>query len=50
MPGHGFLLLGLAQAFEQPDAASIRVEGIDVIDDDELVSMPVELGVKSLPT
>ena len=45
MPGHGFLLLGLAQAFEQADAAAVGIEGIDVVDDDELVAMPVELGV-----
>ena len=45
MPGHGFLLLGLAQAFEQADAAAVGVEGIDVVDDDELVAVPVELDV-----
>src|SRR5271157_4103176 len=42
MPGHGFLLLGLAQAFEQPNAAAVRIEGVDVVDDDELVAVPVE--------
>ena len=40
-----FLLLGLAQAFEQPHPAAIGVEGIDVVDDDELVAVPVELDV-----
>ena len=45
MPGHGFLLLGLAQAFEQAHAAAVGVEGIDVVDDDELVAVPVELDV-----
>ena len=45
MPGHGFLLLGLAQALEQADAAAVGVEGIDVVDDDELVAVPVELDV-----
>ena len=45
MPGHGLLLLGLAQALEQPHAAPVGVEGVDVVDDDELVAMPVELGV-----
>ena len=45
MPGHGLLLLGLAQALEQPHAAAIGIEGIDVVDDDELIAMPVELDV-----
>ena len=45
MPGHGFLVLGLAQAFEQADAAAVGIEGIDVVDDDELVAVPVELDV-----
>ena len=45
MPGHGFLLLGLAQALEQANPAAIGVQGIDVVDDDEFVAMPVELGV-----
>ena len=31
--------------FEQPHAAAVGVEGIDVVDDDELVAVPVELGV-----
>jgi hypothetical protein len=43
VPGHGFLLLGLAQALEQADPAAVGVEGIDVVDDDELVAVPVEL-------
>ena len=38
-------LLGLAQALEQPDPAAVGVEGIDVVDDDELVAVAVELDV-----
>ena len=45
VPGHGLLLLGLAQALEQPHPAPIGVQGIDVVDDDELIAVPVELGV-----
>ena len=45
MPRHGLFLLGLAQAFEQPHAAPVSIEGIDVVDDDELIAVPVELGV-----
>ena len=45
MPGHGFFLLGLAQALEQANPAAVGVEGIDVVDDDELVAVPVELDV-----
>jgi hypothetical protein len=41
VPGHGLLLLGLAEALEQADAASIGVEGIDVVDDDELIAVAV---------
>jgi hypothetical protein len=36
MPGDGLLLLGLAETLEQPDTASVGVEGIDVVDDHEL--------------
>ena len=43
VPGHGLGLLGLAQALEQPHAAPVGVEGIDVVDDDELVAVSVEL-------
>jgi hypothetical protein len=45
MPGHGLGLLGLAQAFEQADPAAVGVEGIDVVNDHELVAVPVELDV-----
>ena len=45
VPGHGLGLLGLAQALEQADAAAVGVEGVDVVDDDELIPVPVELGV-----
>ena len=45
VPGHGLLLLGLAQALEQPHPAAVGVEGIDVVDDDELVAVAVELDV-----
>ncbi len=45
MSGHGFFLLGLAQALEQANAAAVGVEGIDVVDDDELVAVPVELEI-----
>ena len=45
MPGHGLGLFGLAEALEQPHAGSIGVEGIDVVDHDELIAVPVELGV-----
>ena len=45
VPGHGLFLLGLAEALEQPDAAAVGVEGVDVVDDDELVAVPVELDV-----
>ena len=31
--------------FKQPHAAAVGVEGIDVVDDDELVAVPVELHV-----
>jgi hypothetical protein len=46
VPGNRFLLLGLAQALEQTDAAAVSVQGIDVVDDDELIPMAVELGRK----
>src|SRR5262249_17828945 len=36
---------GLAETLEQPDAAAIRVEGVHVVDDDELVAVAVELHV-----
>jgi hypothetical protein len=45
VPGHGLFLFGLAEALEQPHTGSIGVQGIDVVDDDELVAVPVELGV-----
>jgi hypothetical protein len=45
VPGQGFLLLGLAQALEQANSATVGVEGIVVVDDDEFVPMPVEPGV-----
>ena len=45
MPGHSLFLLGLAEALEQADAAAVGVEGIDVVDDDELVAVPVQLDV-----
>ena len=45
MPGDRFCLLCLAQALEQPHAASVRVEGIDVIDDDELITMLVQFDI-----
>ena len=45
MPGHGLLFLGLAQALEEPHAGSISVKRIDVVDHDELVAVPVKLGV-----
>jgi hypothetical protein len=34
VPGHGLLVLGLAEAFEQADATAVGIEGIDVVDDD----------------
>jgi hypothetical protein len=40
-------LLGLAQAFEPPDAAAVGVESINVVDDDELVAVAVELHTHS---
>ena len=45
VPGDGFCLLGLAQAFQQPHPAAVGIEGIDVVDDDELVAVPVECDV-----
>ena len=45
MPGHRLFLFGLAQALEQAHAATVGIEGIDVVDDDEVVAMPVELRV-----
>ena len=45
MPGHGLFLFGLAEALEEPHAAAVGVEGIDVVDHDELIAVPVELGV-----
>ena len=45
VPGHGLFLLGLAEALEEPHARSVGVEGIDVVDHDELIAVPVELGV-----
>ena len=45
VPGHGLLFLGLAETLEEPHAGSIGVKGIDVVYYDELVFMPVELGV-----
>ena len=45
MPGHGLFLFGLAEALEQPHARSVGVERIDVVDHDELIAVPVELGV-----
>ena len=45
VPGDSLLLLGLAETLEQPHAAPVGVEGIDVVDDDELIPVPVELGV-----
>jgi hypothetical protein len=32
-------LLGLAQALEQPDAAFVGVEEIDIVDDDEAATV-----------
>ena len=45
MPGHGLFLFSLAQALEQANTAAVGVEGIDVVDDDELVAVLVELEV-----
>jgi hypothetical protein len=45
VPGHGLVLLGLAEALEQADAAAIGVERVHVVDDHELVAVAVELGV-----
>jgi hypothetical protein len=41
VPGHGLGLLGLAEALEQADPTAVGVEGIDVVDDDELVAVAV---------
>ena len=45
MPGHGLLFLGLAKALEEPHARSVSVEGVNVVDHDKLIAVPVELGV-----
>src|SRR5436305_432169 len=45
VPGHGLRLLGLAEAFQEPHATAVGVEGIHIVDDDELIAMAVELGV-----
>ena len=45
MPGHGLFLFGLAEALEQPHAGSVGIKRIDVVDHDELIAVPVELGV-----
>src|SRR5512135_2813564 len=41
----GLFLFRLAEALEEPHAAPVRVQGIDVVDHDELVLVLVELGV-----
>ena len=46
--GLGPLNFGLAEALEEPHAGSISVKGIDVVDHDELVAVPVELGGSTL--
>jgi Domain of unknown function (DUF4158) len=45
VPSHGFFLFGLAQALEQANPAPIRIESIDVINDHELITVPIELDV-----
>ena len=45
VPGHGLFLFGLAETLEEPHARAIGVEGIDVVDHDKLIAVPVELGV-----
>jgi hypothetical protein len=42
MPAHRFLVLGLAQALQQPDAGLVGIKRIDVINHDEAVAMPIE--------
>jgi hypothetical protein len=45
VPGHGLLLLGLAEALQEPHAAAVGIEGVHVADDDELVAVAIELHV-----
>jgi hypothetical protein len=45
VPGHGLLLLGLAEALEQANTTPVGVERIDIVDDIELVAVAVELDV-----
>jgi hypothetical protein len=42
VPGDGLGLLGLAEALQEPHAAAVGVEGVHVVDDDELVAMTIE--------
>jgi hypothetical protein len=41
LPGDGLLLLGLAEALQKPHSGPVCIEGVDVVDDDELITVPI---------
>src|SRR5262249_46329720 len=42
VPSHRLLVLSLAETLQEPHAAAVGVEGVHVIDDDELVAVAIE--------
>src|SRR5262249_9739194 len=42
VPGHGLLLLGLAEALQKANPAPVGVECVHIVDDDELIAVAIE--------